>query len=162
MLRVELAPDSAEELSGWVEILATGQIGAHAELIYTSPTGVRSDVTIPMDRTEPRKLQLAFDNSAGNRTAIALLNVPGAAVDGPGARAYGLLAVVRDEAGQWIETRQYPLQPGRHTAFMLADEIPATAGRRGTIEIRAATSGPVSGVSLRVSAQETFVVLPAV
>ena len=165
-LRVELAPGSKEELSGWVEILATGPIGAHAELIYTSPTGVRSDVTIPMNRTEPRKLHLAFDNSAGNRTAMALLNVPGTIAEGTqpgsGSRPCGLLAVVRDDCGEWIETRQYPLQPGRHTAFMLADEIPATAGRRGTIEIQAASGTAVGGVSLRVSAQETFVLLPQI
>jgi SAM-dependent methyltransferase len=164
-LRVDLAQGAGEEISGWVEILttgtlATGTIGAYAELLYTSSSGVRSQLTIPMVRAERQRLQLAFDNSAGNRTGMALLNVPGAEEFPLTAHLQELALVVRDELGQWIETRQFPLQPGRHKAFMLADEIPATAGRRGTIEIQGA--GPIGGVSLRMSAQEIFVLLPPI
>ncbi len=159
-LRVDLAPGVGQEFSGWVEIMATGTIGAHAELLYTSSSGVQSRVTIPMVRADRQMLQLAFDNSAGNRTAMALLNVPGDDEPPQTSQPQELVSVVRDELGQWIETRQFPLRPGRHKAFMLADEIPATVGRRGTIEIQAA--GPIGGVSLRISAQEIFVLLPPI
>ncbi len=159
-LRVDLAPDAGEVISGWVEIMATGTIGAHAELLYTAPTGVRSQVTIPMVRAERQTLQLAFDNSAGNRTGIALLKIPQAGKPPLISQLQEPVFVVRDELGQWIETRQVPFWPGRHKAFMLADEIPATVGRRGTIEIQAA--GPIGGVSLRISAQDIFVLLPPI
>jgi len=159
-LRVDLAPVVGREVTGWVEIIATGPIGAHAELLYTSPNGVRSNVTIPMVQAERQMLQLAFDNSGGNHTCMALLNVPGEDQRRQTSQLQGLVSVVRDELGQWIETRQFPLRPGRHKAFMLADEIPATAGRRGTIEIQAA--GPIGGVSLRISAQGIFVLLPPI
>jgi len=159
-LRVDLAPGVGEEISGWVEIMSTGTIGAHAELLYAVPGGVRSQVIIPMERAGRQMRQLAFDNSAGNRTGMALLNVPEAGEPALTSHMQELVLVVRDELGQWIETRQFPLQPGRHKAFMLADEIPATVGRRGTIEIHAA--GPIAGVSLRISAQEIFVLLPAI
>jgi hypothetical protein len=98
---------------------------------------------------------------------MALLNTPALNVPGGNAtdaeaplQPCGLVAVVRDEAGEWIETRQFPLRQGRHKAFMLADEIPATAGRRGTVEVQAAAGSLAGGVSLRVSARETFVLLP--
>jgi hypothetical protein len=159
-LRVDLAPGAGEEISGWVEIMATGTIGARVELLYTAPSAVRSQVTVPMIRAEWQMLQLAFDNSGGNRTGMALLSIPGTDEPPLASHLQGLVFVVRDELGQWIETRQFPLQPGRHKAFMLADEIPATAGRRGTIEIQAAR--PIGGVSLRISAQEIFVLLPPI
>ncbi len=102
-LRVDLAPDAGEEISGWVEVIATGSIGARAELLYTSSGGVQSEVTIPMERAERQMLQLTFDNSAGNRTGIALLRVPGTGADEPPLSPLfqGLIAVIRDEAGQW-------------------------------------------------------------
>jgi SAM-dependent methyltransferase len=159
-LRVNLAPGTGEEISGWVEIMATGTIGAHAELLYTAPSGAWSQVTIPMVRAEQLMLQLAFDNSAWNRTGMALLNVPATGEPPLTSHPQGMVSVVRDELGRWIETRQFALRPGRHKAFMLADEIPATVGRRGTIEIRA--PGPIGGVSLRISAQEIFVLLPPI
>lgn len=159
-LRVDLAPGAGEEISGWVEVMATGTIGAHAELLYTAPSGVQSQVTIPMMRGEQEMLQLAFDNSAGNRTGMALLNVSGAHEPPLTSRLQGLVFVVRDDLGRWIETRQFPLRPGRHKAFMLAVEIPTTVGRRGTIEIHGV--GPIGGVSLRISAQEIFVLLPTI
>ena len=159
-LRVDLAPGAGEEISGWVEIMATGTIGAHAELLYTAPSGVQSQVTIPMVRAERQMLQLAFDNSAGSRTGLAVLNIPGTDELPLTSHLQELVFVVRNELGQWIETRQYPLRPGRHKAFMLADEIPATDGRRGTVEIQGA--GPIVGVSLRISAQEIFVLLPPI
>ncbi len=165
-VRMELTAGSGEEISGWVEILATGPVGAHAELVYSASGGGRSEVTIPMERSKRQNLRLGFDNSAGNRTAMAVLNVPEPEAPepqpGPAAHLGIPVVVVRDETGQWIETRQLPLRPGRHKAFMLADEIPSTAGRRGTIEIQAAFEGAVGGVSLRVSGHDTFVMLPPV
>jgi SAM-dependent methyltransferase len=154
-LRIAFAPNQAQEVSGWAEVLSTGPVMGHATLAYVSPGGIRSEVTIPLERTSQRERSAPFDNQGGNQTVLALLNLSTARPD-------ALVAAFWDENGGLLSSPTIPLDGGRHSAFMLPERFPVIAQRRGIVAVRAVSGAPVYAVALRMNAAGLFTHLPQI
>ena len=155
MLRIAVAPNQVEEATAWAEVFSTGPVTGHATFAYASPTGVRSEVTVPLERGSRRERSAPFDNTGGNQTGLALLNRSTIRPD-------PLVAAFWDESGELLAMATIPLGGGRHTAFMLPERFPVTARRRGTVAVRAISGAPVYVVALRMSAGGVFAHLPQI
>jgi hypothetical protein len=152
---IDVNPGQKAEVFGWVEVLATAPVLGHALFSYETSSVIPSDVTTPIETGTKIELSVPFDNEGGNRAAIALLNLSTARPD-------TLVAAIWDESGEFIGAPSIPLAGGRHSAFMLADSFPITAHRRGVINIHATSLGPIYAVSLRVSPEGMFTLLPEI
>ena len=144
-----------EEVRGWAEVFSTYPVVGHAVLNYTTAGGVRSEVTTPLETEAKWKLQVPFDNEGGNRTGIALLDMSATRQD-------ALVATIWDERGEFISAPTIPLAGGRHTAFMLAERFPSTAHRRGILDLHATSGGSIHVISLRVTPDGVFMLLPPI
>jgi hypothetical protein len=155
MLRIAVAPNQMEEATGWAEVFSTGPVTGHATFAHVSASGVRSEVTVPLERGSRRERSAPFDNAGGNQTGLALLNRSTIRPD-------PLAAAFWDEGGELLSMATIALGGGRHTAFMLPDRFPVTARRRGTVTVRAVSGAPVYVVALRRSAEGVFTHLPQI
>lgn len=154
-LVIAVNPGQKAEVNGWVEVFATGPVLGHALFIRETSSGTRSEVTTPIETGAKSELLVPFDNGDGNRTGTALLNLSTAGPD-------NLVAAIWDESGEFIGAPNIPLAGGRHTAFMLPERFPFTAHRRGVLNIHATSRGPIYVVSLRVSPEGMFTLLPQI
>jgi SAM-dependent methyltransferase len=152
-LSVTLNRGRKDETSGWAEVFATGPVTGHASLRYRTPNGALTEATAPMEVGGGPKLLVPFDNGGGNRAGLALLNLSEVHPD-------TLICAIWDDGGEFISTERVPLSGRRHTSFMVAERFACTAGRRGTISVRAVSGAPVHAVSLRVGSEGTFALLP--
>jgi hypothetical protein len=82
---------------------------------------------------------LYFDN-VGYSTAFAIAN--------PSSSPVTIPIRVHDQAGSVIQTQTFSLPPYGHTASSVQSVLPATAGRRGTIEVETSGYG-VGALGLR-------------
>ena len=97
---------------------------------------------------------LAFDNTAGTATGIAINSVSAQPVKIP--------VVVRDDTGAQIATDTISLAANGHLAFTLAiDRYPAAANIRGTVEFDAPPGAQIGALGIRISPTHTFTTLPA-
>jgi hypothetical protein len=77
-------------------------------------------------------------------------------------RQDALVATIWDERGEFISAPTIPLAGGRHTAFMLAERFPSTAHRRGILDLHATSGGSIHVISLRVTPDGVFMLLPPI
>jgi virginiamycin B lyase len=101
---------------------------------------------------------IAFDNTNGTATGVALAN--------GSAQAVSIPVTIRDDQGNQIGTSSLPLAANGHTSFMLASQYPATANIQGTVEFDAVSSGGqtapnISVLGIRSPPDLTFTTLPA-
>jgi len=140
-LRIRVDPnllslDHKHDGPAWAQITANGAITGFGIYTYTSPQGVRSEVSVPIEQPAHAELTVPFDNENGNRTGLALLNASEARPD-------ALVASIWDRTGEFLGTATIPLAGSRHTAFMVPEKFPVTAGRRGVATYRSLSGGPV-------------------
>jgi len=97
---------------------------------------------------------LAFDNTAGTATGVAVNSVSSQAVSVP--------VIVRNDAGAQIATGNIALAANGHSAFTLGvDQFPAALGIRGTIEFDAPAGAQIGALGIRIPIAHTFTTLPA-
>jgi hypothetical protein len=132
------AEDVGASHEGWARFSSTGGIGVFTILRY-NPYG--QEAGVPLETRAPDAFILAFDNTGGVGTGVAVANVADAAAAIP--------VTIRDETGASLGTSTIDLAPAGHTAFMLAQRYPATAYQRGTIEFGTPAGGRISVLGLR-------------
>jgi hypothetical protein len=81
---------------------------------------------VPFETRNASSYVIAFDNTAGLATGVAIANFSALGAD--------MTAIVRGEDGSQIGAISIPLPAQGHTSFMLADKFSATARIRGTVE----------------------------
>ena len=128
-----------------------GAVGGFVIYRY-EPNG--QEAAVPLENRTATGYLLAFDNTAGTATGVAVNSVSAQAADIP--------VVIRDDAGNTIATDTLHLAANGHSSFTLAnDKYPMTANIRGTIEFDTPPGGNIGALAFRVPVGHTFTALPA-
>ncbi len=113
------------------------------------------EAVVPLESRNAVAYIIAFDNTNGTFTGVA--------VNAVSAQAVNIPVIVRDDAGTQMATDTISLAANGHTQFTLVtDKYPATLNKRGTIEFDA-PGVPIGAVGIRIpaGAAHTYTTLPA-
>ena len=128
-----------------------GNVGGFVIFRY-NPNG--QEAVVPFENRTSTGYLLAFDNTAGTATGIAINSVSAQAVNIP--------VVIRDDTGAQIATDTLNLADNGHLAFTLGtDKYPVTANIRGTIEFDTPADAQIGALGIRIPVAHTFTTLPA-
>jgi len=136
---------------GSAQLTANGHIGGFVIFRYNLNG---QEAVVPLESRNASAYLVAFDNTNGTATGVALNSVSAQPVNIP--------VIVRDDTGAQIATDTIALSANGHIAFTLAiDKYPATANIRGTIEFDAPAGAQIGTLGIRIPAAHTFTTLPA-
>ena len=136
---------------GSAQLTTDGNVGGFVIFRY-NPNG--QEAVVPLESRGASAYLLAFDNTAGTATGVAINSVSTQAVDVP--------VIIRDDTGAQIVTDTIPLAANGHLAFTLGtDKYPATANIRGTVEFDAPAGAQLGALGIRIPVAHTFTSLPA-
>jgi hypothetical protein len=125
-------------VTGWAQLLSTGKVNGFGMFSYPL---LRWNAAVPLETRNAAKYTLAFDNTTSGAnplaTGVAVANLSSAWADIP--------VVLRDDTGLLLATATVSLPSQGHTSFMLNQQYPATAARRGTIEFDTPSYSDLSG-----------------
>jgi len=142
--------DPAPTISS-AQITTDGNVGGFVVFRY-NPNG--QEAVVPLESRNAGAYLLAFDNTAGTATGVAINNVSTQAVSIP--------VVVRDDTGAQIATDTLRLAANGHLAFTLGtDKYPVTVNIEGTIELDAPAGAEIGAPGIRIPIAHTFTTLPA-
>jgi hypothetical protein len=136
-------------LSGSAQITSSGSVSGFVIFRY-GPTG--QEMVVPLESRNANAYILAFDNTNGVATGVAISNVSLQAVSVP--------VMIYDDAGEQIGTGSIPLAANGHSAFVLSNQFPVTANIRGTIEFDTPIGGQISTLGIRTPITKSFTALP--
>ncbi|MCS7042929.1 MAG: hypothetical protein NZR01_09075 [Bryobacteraceae bacterium] len=127
----------AAALVGYADLQTdSGRITGYGIFRAVLPSGPNLEAVVPLEWGVSDEVILAYDNTRGFVTSVAIANrwlyLP-----------CDLLAEVYDEDGLLLASYRRMLTGGTHTAFETTREWPATAGRRGIV--RLSTVGTTAG-----------------
>jgi len=143
---------SQTALEGWAQLLTTGgNVGGSAVLAWAGPGGMQQ-ASVPVETRNPSAFVLAFDNTGGYTTQIAVANLSNRAVRVP--------VVLSDQTGASLGTAAINLPAYGHTSFTLSANYPATAGARGEIELDTPPGGQISTLGIRTSPGGAIATIP--
>ena len=112
------------------------------------------EAVVPLETRKASGYLLAFDNTAGTATGVAVNSVS--------AQAVGVPVIIRDDAGNLLATDTLHLAANGHSAFTLAtDKYPMTANIRGTIEFDTPSGAQIGALAFRIPLSHTFTTLPS-
>jgi len=136
-------PATQTVVAGSAQLLASGNINGFG-IFEIQATGQQA--VVPLETRNAPSYLLAFDETTGLNTGLALANVS--------ATAGNVNVIVRDDTGAVIPTTvaTIPLAADGHTSFMLNDPqqgFPELAGKRGTVEFDTPSGGQISVLGLR-------------
>ncbi len=136
---------------GSAQLTTTGNISGFVIFRY-NPNG--QEAVVPLESRNANAYLLAFDNTNGTATGVAINNVSTQAVNIP--------VIVRDDTGAQVATDALNLAANGHLAFTLGtDKYPATANIRGTIEFDTPAGAQIGALGIRIPVAHTFTTLPA-
>jgi len=138
-------------LTGSAQLSTTGNVSGFVIFRHNNQEAV-----VPLENRNASAYILAFDNTNGTATGVALNAVSSQQVNVP--------VVVRDDTGAQIATDIIPLAANGHYAFTLvSDKYPMTANIRGTVEFDKPTNGQIGALGIRIpaGAAPTYTTLPA-
>ncbi len=133
-------PDSSPTSQGWGQLLGTGTVSGFG--IFSNPA-LKWDAVVPLESRSATTYILAFDNTGGLATGLAIANL--------GSSAANVAVVIRDDTGAQIGTESIPLVAFGHTSFLLAGQYPITENKRGTVEFDTPPGGQISALGLRAN-----------
>jgi streptogramin lyase len=140
---------SVNLLTGSAQLSTAGNVGGFVIFRHNDQEAV-----VPLESRNANAYILAFDNTGGTFTAVAVNSVSTQAVNVP--------VIVRDDTGAQIATDTLNLSANGHAAFTLVtDKYPATANIRGTIEFDKPHSGQIGVLGIRIPPTSTYTTLPA-
>jgi hypothetical protein len=105
------------------------------------------EAAVPLETRNAASYLLAFDNSGGLATGLAVANLS--------AQPANVQVTVRDDTGTQIGSALISLPGLGHTSFMLDQNYPITAAKRGTVEFDTPTGGQISVLGLRINSTST-------
>ena len=150
--------DADPLLAASAVLTANGPISGFAVIRERLAGQPDREVTIPLSSATTHGLVFPFDNTGSFQSSIAMT-----VVCSPTSKVV-LTATASDEAGEPLGQSEMQTMKGGHAAFMAADQIPGTKGKRGLIRI--GVSGPQSagvqlaGLGLRVTATGALTYFP--
>ena len=139
-------------LTGSAQLSTTGNVGGFVIFRHNNQEAV-----VPLESRIASAYVLAFDNTNGTATGVAVNSVSTAP-------QVSIPVVVRDETGAQIAADVLTMAPNGHYAFTLGvDRYPAAAAIRGTIEFDKPPNGQIGALGIRIptGGAHTFTTLPA-
>ncbi len=137
--------------TGSAQLTANGNVSGFVIFRY-NPNG--QEAVVPLESRTVNGFILAFDNTNGTATGVALNSVSSQAVSVP--------VIVRDDTGGLIATDTLALAANGHVSFTLGtDKYPTTANSRGTIEFDTPSGAQIGALGIRIPVGHTFTTLPA-
>ena len=136
--------------SGSAQLTATSGVGGFA-VFHLNPSA--QEAVVPLETRNASSYLLAFDNTNGAALGAALANISSQAVN--------VAVTVRDDTGVQIASGTITAAANGHSAFVLSDSFPATAGLRGTIEFDTPVGGEISVLGVRTTPPGTLTSVPA-
>jgi hypothetical protein len=118
-----------------------------------NPNG--QEAVVPLESRNANSYLIAFDNTAGTATGLAIGTSSPQAVRVP--------VVIRDDSGAQKATGTISLNANGHKSFLSTDPtsgFPITSGIRGTIEFDAPAGAKISFLGIRSPPALTFTTLP--
>ena len=143
-------PDANPLQIGSAQLTTDGNISGFAIFRY-EPTG--QEAVVPLESRNATSYILAFDDTGGTATGVAVSSNSPQAVSVP--------VVIRDDSGAQIGSGAIPLAANGHSAFVLGSQFPLTEGIRGTLEFAAPAGGQIGVLGIRTPPANTFTTLPA-
>jgi len=143
-------PDANPLQTGSAQLTSDGNVSGFAIFRY-EPTG--QEAVVPLESRNASSYILAFDNTGGTATGVA--------VSSRSLQPVSVPVVIRDDAGAQIGTEAIALSANGHSAFVLANQFPVTEGKRGTLEFAAPAGGQIGVLGFRTPPTGTFTTLPA-
>ncbi len=138
-------------LTGSAQLTTSGNISGFVIFRY-APNG--QEAVVPLESRNASTYILAFDNTNGTATGIAVNSVSSQSV--------GIPVIVRDDAGNQLATDTLNVAANGHVAFTLGvDKYSAAAAVRGTIEFDTPTGAQIGALGIRIPVAHTFTTLPA-
>ena len=141
---------SAPLQSGSAQLGATGGVAGFA-IFHLNSTA--QEAVVPLETRNASSYLLAFDNTNGAALGVALANISMQAVN--------VAALVRDDSGVEIGSGPISVAASGHSAFVLSDVFPSTAGLRGTVEFDTQSGGQISVLGVRTTPPGTLTSVPA-
>jgi hypothetical protein len=140
-------------VEGSAQLAATSNVDGFAIFHFNRNN---QEAVVPLESRNASSSVLAFDNTAGTVTGVALSL--------SSAQNANVGLILRDDTGTQIGTSSIPLNANGHASFTLADPthgFPVTAGIRGTLELVAPPGAQISVLGIRSPPALTFTTLPA-
>jgi hypothetical protein len=127
--------------AGWAQLLSTGKVGGFATFTVTAS---HQEAVVPIEVRSASEYVLGFDNTGGVATGVAAANTS--------TQPAVFSMIIRDDTGVQLATPTLHLPGHGHTSFLLTQNYPATAGKRGTIAFETPLGGQTSFLGLRANA----------
>jgi hypothetical protein len=134
---------------GSAQLTTDGSVGGFA-IFRFNPTG--QEAVVPVETRNARAYVLAFDNTNGLATGLALANVSNQPANVP--------IVLRDDTGANLGTATIDLAAHGHTSFVLSTRYASVAGKRGTMEFDTPAGGQISVLGLRATPGGAVTTIP--
>jgi hypothetical protein len=152
-LLIETAgPEDQPTQAGWALVQASGSLTGYSLFRWgTAPH--QQEAAAALENRTPGSFLLSFDQTGGYVLGIAVANTSSPAAN--------VTATLYDDSGATIGGTTLPLPAMGHTAFMLTDEFPAAAGRRGTLVLTPPAGSQIGAIAFRANSEGSLAtVLP--
>jgi hypothetical protein len=136
-------------VAGSAQLTTNGNVSGFAIFRY-NPTG--QEAVVPLEARNASAYVLAFDNTNGLATGLALANVSNQAANVP--------VVLRDDTGADLGTQTINLAANGHTSFMLTGNYASVTNKRGTVEFDAPAGTQISVLGLRATPTGAVTTIP--
>jgi hypothetical protein len=136
---------------GSAQLSSNGKVSGFIRFRYAPRD---QEAIVPIESRNDGSYVLAFDNTAGVSTGVAVANRSAAAAN--------IGAVIRDNTGTTLGTGFVHIPGNGHSAFVLSDQFPSTGKSSGTIEFLTPGSGSVSVLGIRFPGSGEFSTIPVV
>lgn len=138
LIVVAQALNAASPAVGSAQLTSSGSIGGFATFLDTLSG---QQTSVPVETRNAAAYIVPFDHTGGVATGVAVASLA--------PQAGNIPVTIRDETGATIGSSILSLPGLGHTAFVLADSYPITAGKRGTVEFGTPAGGRISALALR-------------
>jgi hypothetical protein len=141
--------NAGASIVGSSQLTASGNVSGFAIFRY-NPTG--QEAVVPLETRNATAYVLAFDDTNGLATGVALANVTNQAANVP--------VVLRDDTGANLGTAAINLAAHGHTSFILTSSYASVAGKRGTVEFDTPAGAQISVLGLRATPTGAVTTIP--
>jgi len=136
-------------LIGSAQLTVDGSVGGF--VIFSYENG--NEAVVPLQTGNAGGYIIAFDNTAGTGTGVAVNNAS--------SQAANIGVIFRNSTGAVIGTSTIALAAHGHSAIVLQNQFPVTANIQGTVEFDAPAGVSIGALGIRTPLAHTFTTLPA-
>ena len=150
VIQSRAANDAALQI-GSAQLTSDGSLGGFIRYRYEPRD---QEAIVPLESRNARAYVVAFDNTNGLATGVAVANLSNSAANIP--------VIIRNSFGAQIGSDSVVLESNGHSAFVLSDRFAATANQMGTIEFDKTAGGSIGVLGMRFPASGAFSTIPVI